>query len=215
MRTLIALIALTLTPTAFAQDGGQVKFAKAELAESRADLRDARHDLRAVRRAVRRWEKAAARRDWDKARGIDPEIYGFLRSEREETAGEIQEAKKELTQSEREVAAARREAESSRGAARQDDRQDLRDDRKDLADDRRDLRTEEVRRERIARVSRELRDLQPAFRGARPGGANVKRKQTLLGQLEQLAERDLRQALAEVDEDKIELREDRVERRED
>jgi hypothetical protein len=210
------LLAGSLTAT------GQEPRNRAERASDRRQIqrdmqeqRDDLGDLKQLEALVSRFDQARASKKFHMLRAVDDEIKRIVQAELGESRREMAADRAEVRQSRREVRSSRRELHKgvAHKAPRQvtvDDRRDLRDDRRDLRNDVRDAETEAGSLERRREIALELRDLHGAV-----DDGSLDRKRELLGELVEIARREIDENAQEIREDRRELREDRRETRED
>jgi hypothetical protein len=176
-----ALLAALLPAVAGAQAPGERLDRvqdRRELGQDRHEIRDDRRDLARLEGLLERYDAARASRNRREMLQVEDEIARTLAREASEARAEAARSRAEL----------RREAHDGRRDP-SDDRRELRDDRRDLRDDRRDAH-------RVAAIEREFGSLR-----GRMNRRSLDRKRVLLDELR-------RMALAELREDRRELRED-------
>jgi len=162
-----------------------------ELRADRAEQRDDKRDLAELKAVLADFDRARARKNDRELSAVEVRLKRLL-------SAELAEGRVELAS---DKAEARRSANEVRHAG---GRWESRDDRQDRRDDRRDVQEEAASQRARLRVAREL----DALVGSRRA-SDLKRQRSLIVELINLGEQELRQNGQERREDRRERREDR------
>lgn len=189
------LASLLLAGSAQAQDWGHKPKERVqdrqEVRQDRREQRDDRLDLKELKAVLASFDQARSRKNERDMKAVEVRLKTLLRAELAEGRVELASDKAEVRRSGNEVRHA-------------DNRWEARDERKDVRDDRRDVRVEAASQRERLRVARELDSLVGSRRPS-----DLQRERSLIVELINLGEKELRQNGQERQEDRRERREDR------
>ncbi|HYI00532.1 hypothetical protein [Hyalangium sp.] len=212
----LVVLSLFLAGAAHAQDWrnrSERTQDRREVHQDKREMRDDRWDMAQLQALLTRFDQAWAQRSERGMAAVEAQLGELLRAELAEGRAELARDKAEVRRDNREVQGSRRELGRDelwgRPGAYADDRRDLKDDRRDRRDDVRDARAEAASLRTKVAIARELSTLMGS---RRPG--DLQRMRSIIVELMQLGQKELRENQKELKEDRREQHEDRRERRE-
>lgn len=185
-----------------------------EVHQDKREIRDDRRDLAEMQAVLTRFDAAWSQRNEREMASVEARLRELLHTELAESRAELERDKAEVRRDNREVRGDRRELGRDelwgKPGAFADDRRDMRDDRRDRRDDVRDAQQEVASMRTRQAIARELFSLMGSRRAY-----DLQRQRTLIVELINLAQLEVRDSHQELREDQREKREDRRETRED